>query len=242
MKLGHFLAAALTGANNVNALAPPRAACRAAPHLAPRAFQCRMDAKQEAEAAEQKLLNALMAQRLLGKNDDDVMADPVLSELALEAAALRERAGLSPRAGSDAESSAELRAKAGLPTGGIPRSGVEPWGRWSQSDDAISLELFVPDATRGSDVRMLHVGGFLDVRLADEPLLSGRLAQEVLAQEVDWALDSDGEAAAGQKLLCIELPKRSGWAAGGRFPALFESLQVGTSADEVAAPGLVVVR
>ena len=123
----------------------------------------------------------------------------------------------------------------------LPPRGEEPWGRWAQSEDFISLELFVPEATTGKSVLCEYQVGFLDVRLDDDPLLSGRLAQPIMAQEVNWALDDDS-ASGSRRVLCIELPKRERSIYGadpndGFTTALFESLRV--QGEESVGPGLV---
>ena len=63
----------------------------------------------------------------------------------------------------------------------------------------IYLELFVEKDTAAAVVSCEVQVGFLDVRIGDAPLLSGRLAQGVLS-EVDWVLidnrADNGESAA----------------------------------------------
>jgi hypothetical protein len=78
----------------------------------------------------------------------------------------------------------------------LPLAGGADWGMWSQSESGMYLELNVPPDTSAQQVAVGVQVGFLDVRLADEPLLSGRLAQSMLS-DVEWALDvraSDGQA------------------------------------------------
>ena len=77
--------------------------------------------------------------------------------------------------------------------------------------------------------------------IRDEPLLSGRLAQQVIASELNWALDDDAALSAGLRLLCIELPKRERAIYGDNesfTEPLFASLRVGEG-EEVVGPGLV---
>jgi len=130
----------------------------------------------------------------------------------------------------------QLRAEAGdsgLPeTAGFPRHGREPWGTWSHGSD-ISLELYVDAATRGKDVRVECLVGFLDVRCNDVPLLSGRLAQQVVATDLEWTLD---ELDDGKRVLCLLLPKRQSGEGLDEAP-VFTSLRVGGAKYE--APGLV---
>tara|TARA_B110001452_G_C15223550_1_gene424144 strand:+ start:118 stop:858 length:741 start_codon:yes stop_codon:yes gene_type:complete len=111
----------------------------------------------------------------------------------------------------------------------LPTSGREEWGIWMQSDSEMYLELFVPDETRGKQVRCEVLVGFLDVRVDDVPLLSGRLAQEARPLELQWTLDTQAD---DRKVLCIELPKRS-----DTDGPLFTSLRVGGGA--VVTSGLV---
>ena len=107
----------------------------------------------------------------------------------------------------------------------------------------IYLELFVEKDTAAAAVSCEVQVGFLDVRVDDAPLLSGRLAQGVLS-EVDWALDDNradnGESVAdGRRLVCLNLQKREPSSAVDMEP-LFASLRVG--GREIGAPGLVQGR
>lgn len=175
----------------------------------------------EASALEERLVKEILAQAATGKEWDPSMVTGMESDLA--------RVN-------------ELRADDNAPvSAGLPRSGVEPWGTWSQSADSVYLELHVDGATRAADVRCECLVGFLDVRCSDEPVLSGRLAQQVLPTELSWALD---EGADGGKLLCVELPKREASgavdSAGCFADALFSSLRVGS--EEILEPGLVSGR
>ena len=77
--------------------------------------------------------------------------------------------------------------------------GAEEWGRWSQDEDFISLELFVDASIIAKDVLCEVSVGFLDVRLKDTPLLSGRLAQQVIVSELNWALDDDAALDDGRR-------------------------------------------
>jgi len=116
----------------------------------------------------------------------------------------------------------------------LPRSGGEAWGSWSQTDESVYLELNVAPDTPAKQVAVAVQVGFLDVRVADDPLLSGRLALDVLS-DVEWALDVGAD---GQKVLCVSLQKRRVDAVDAQSgTALFSSLRVHGS--EVGAPGLV---
>ena len=182
----------------------------------------------EAEALEAELLSKLLAEKASGKSDDEIIASSIDLESDLEKLeALRDASG-SP------SSSPPLQE--------LPPKGAEEWGRWSQDEDFISLELFVPEAVTAKDVLCEISVGFLDVRVKDEPLLSGRLAQQIIVSELNWALDDDPELSSrGQRLLCIELPKRERAIYGDNesfSEPLFQSLRVGEG-EEVVGPGLV---
>lgn len=134
----------------------------------------------------------------------------------------------------------ELRDEA--PAAGNPLAGEEFWGRWSQNNQEIYLELYVDAETAADKVSCEVSVGFLDVRIGWMPLLSGRLAQGVLS-EVDWTLD-EGD---GRKLVCINLEKRlpdtpysESLRAAADMAPLFDSLRIG--GREVGAPGLVKGR
>lgn len=80
------------------------------------------------------------------------------------------------------------------------------------------------------------------------PILFGRLAQPVLADELSWTVDTNREARStelernvdGQRVLCIELPKKpypSGTGSGARCDCVFdESLHI--HGKPVLLPGL----
>lgn len=117
----------------------------------------------------------------------------------------------------------------------LPLAGGADWGMWSQSESGMYLELNVPPHTSAQQVAVGVQVGFLDVRLADEPLLSGRLAQSMLS-DVEWALDV--RASDGQRILCIDLQKRKRDAADAvAGEALFASLRI--NSVEQGEPGLV---
>ena len=113
----------------------------------------------------------------------------------------------------------------------IPTSGFMEWGRWAQTEDTVYVELCVERGTKAKAVSCEALVGFLDVRIAEEPVLCGRLVAEV-ESEPEWALD---ENEAGVRILCMELRKR--YAGGVVEDAVFSSLRVYD--EEVAAPGLV---
>ena len=122
----------------------------------------------------------------------------------------------------------------------IPSSGCQPWGRWSQNFDAAYVEITVEKATIAKSIECQVQVGFLDVRIGDEPILSGRLAQP-MQSDVNWALDENAD---GLKILCIDLRKREPLRKDrtdatdfDACVALFESLRV--YGEDFAAPGLV---
>mmetsp|Transcript_27360 Transcript_27360/g.45621 ORF Transcript_27360/g.45621 Transcript_27360/m.45621 type:complete len:252 (+) Transcript_27360:19-774(+) len=180
---------------------------------------------------EPKLREAILAQKYVGNSDRDIVQSDLLKDLV----------GASEDLLDD---KSELQSAA-LP---MPRAGEEPFGRWFQSEGFITLELFA-EVESARDVRCEVGVGFLDVRVKDVPLLSGRLAQAVLS-DVDWLLDDSHSEAPGTQLLCIELKKKQ-WtpavdSGGGFGVALFESLKVrnGESSGMSAyfANGLVTGR
>jgi len=85
-----------------------------------------------------------------------------------------------------------------------PRSGRQAWGRWSHEDDAIELDLALPDGSRAKElVCEVSKDGVMRVERAGERLLHGKLALPVDRTELTWMVEEQGD---GSKLLCIELP------------------------------------
>ena len=176
------------------------------------------------------LRDVILAQKIAGKSDREILRSDLLKDLVDASADLLDDPTLTQ------EPMAEP----------MPRAGRAPFGRWFQSEGQMSLEVAV-DVESSKQVRCEVSCGFLDVRVRDMPILSGRLAQPVLP-EIDWLLDED---ASGAKLLCIELTKRERSpvvdSGGGFGSALFESLRV-RGADgaarlvEYGQPGLVAGR
>ena len=161
--------------------------------------------------AEAELMALMQGMRRQGKTDEQI----------LETLARRELEG------SGVEVPSEVPPA-------LPTAGDASWGKWSQSDGGMYLELAVDESTVAKTVVCEVSTGFLDVRLADEPLLSGRLAQQVLGSP-QWALDSRQD---GQRVLCIDLEKKQRQAVDAlAAEALFTSLRI--NGREVGAPGLV---
>ena len=176
----------------------------------------------EATAREEELLRKLMTKKLGGMSDDDIVS----TSADLEA---------------DLEQINQMREGFSMPQQ-LPPRGAEDWGRWSQDEDGVSLELFVGAEVVAKDVECAISVGFLDVRIKDDPLLSGRLAQPVVIGDLNWALDDDS-ALRDQRLLCIDMPKRERaiYGDGASFTEpLFESLRV--HGEEIVGPGLVAGR
>ena len=182
----------------------------------------------DADKAQAKLMESLMRLRESGMSDEQI----------LEEVAQEEREGTV------------------LPTSAlaIPTSGMQPWGRWSQSQEGMYIEICVEKGTTGKSVTCevqrtsdsdgenyhLHVRG-----MGDTSLLSGRLAQ-ACHSEPDWALDEHAVIEGSgleMKVLCIELRKREtprspvDAASFEAREALFSSLRVYD--EEFSAPGLV---
>lgn len=109
-------------------------------------------------------------------------------------------------------------------------SGIEAWGRWSQTERDITLELPVADETRGKQVRCEVSAGALEVRVGDELVFAAELAQQVRPTDLEWVLDTLCD---GRKVVCIELPKR-----GDSSGPLFHSVRAG--GEDVAAHQLAL--
>ena len=167
--------------------------------------------------------NGIMAQRLAGKSDVEILESDLVKDL------LRANADLLDKDVLDEVRLADLPKD--LPGfEAQPSKGEAPWGRWSQTEETIALELFLEEGVRARDLRcevsarpsqrtkctlarlvrvvrrararargetqalltlprVRQVGvGFLDVRVGDDPLLSGRLAQPVHS-DVEWLVD-----------------------------------------------------
>jgi hypothetical protein len=165
------------------------------------------------DGVEERLVKEIQAQKASGAEWSPELVAGMQKDL--------ERLGLDPT---------ELRAAVLAP----PSQGRESWGRWSMSTNEICFELCVGASTRAADILVECLVGFLDVRCKDEPLLSGRLALQVRATELDWTLD---EAADGERALCIVLPKRQGAEVSGGADSIFSSLRV--CGEQCTVPGLV---
>jgi len=165
------------------------------------------------------LRQGIQAQRLAGKSDREIIESDMVKDLL--------------RANSDLLDADVPLSLDDVPS--VPRTGDEPWGRWVQTADKISLEVFIGDGVRARDIRCEVSVGFVDVRIGDDPLLSGRLAQPVLS-ELEWLLDPDARDA-GQ-LLTVELVKRTPSKAvnadGDFSDAIFKSLKVRTVSGKMS--------
>jgi len=87
-----------------------------------------------------------------------------------------------------------------------PRSGTQPWGRWSHESDAVELDIMLPDGARARDVVCeVSKQGLMRVQVAgaEPPLLSGTVALPIDRTELAWAVEEQDD---GRRLLCIELP------------------------------------
>jgi hypothetical protein len=95
---------------------------------------------------EAELIEKLSRQRASGKTDSEIIEDPELMALA----------------------NAQVAAQGGDPSAlapAAPRSGTEPWGRWSQSDKDITIEFFLEAGIKGRDVVCEVAEGWLCVRV-----------------------------------------------------------------------------
>lgn len=79
------------------------------------------------------LRDGIMAQRRAGKSDREIMQSELVQDLL--------------RANGDLIDDDVTAAIA------LPRKGATPWGRWSQSSERMTLELFVDTSVRARDVR-----------------------------------------------------------------------------------------
>ena len=92
-----------------------------------------------------------------------------------------------------------------------PTHGIEEWGRWSHTTSEIYVELELDESTVARALTVQIADGWLFASANEAaPLLSGHLAQPVVADELEWTLDT---RESGQRLLCIEIPKKP-WPAG----------------------------
>ena len=101
-------------------------------------------ATEDSAAAAQELLQRIEQQRAEGKTDSEILADVQLNAMASQQVAAH---------GGDASAPAP-------PT---PQRGTEQWGRWSQSDDFITLEYYLADGVRPRDVVCEVAEGWLCV-------------------------------------------------------------------------------
>jgi len=112
------------------------------------------------------------------------------------------------------------------PPAPAPRSGTMPWGKWSNGDDSIELEIALPDGTRARDlVCEVNAEGVLLVQVGSAKLLSGKLALVVDREELCWAMEGE--------LLCIDVPLRSithEGQLGKATTCIFETLEISGAA------------
>ena len=103
-----------------------------------------------------------------------------------------------------AKSTADQPPTAPLPKKTTPRSGTEPWGRWSHEGDSIEIELALPAETRGKDLACaVSREGAMCIKCQGEQILVGSIALPVDRAEMAWVIEEQDD---GGKLLCLELP------------------------------------
>jgi len=164
---------------------------------------------------QQALFQAVEAMKETGLSDDEIV-DMVTGDMAAETT---EAAGTRP--GS-------------CPAPPAPTRGDEAWGRWSHSPAAMYLELFLEEGISARKLSVeiaegwLFVSGSGGIDASDEPgapppLLFGRLAQPVLVDEMSWAVDEDS---GGNRVLCVELPKKQSEMAATADCWFDETLQI----------------
>lgn len=89
-------------------------------------------------------------------------------------------------------------------TAAVPRSGTQPWGRWSHENDGVELDIVLPEGTRAKELTCeVSKAGVLRVSKGDVALISGTLALPVDRTELCWIVEEQDD---GSKLLCIEVP------------------------------------
>jgi G3E family GTPase len=120
-----------------------------------------------------------------------------------------------------------------------PDNGNESWGRWSHTRSGISIDLLIGEHTKAQAVQVemkegwLFVGSDLNAKekSGSVPLLYGRLAQPVLADELAWTLDdcevwdAELDSMVKRRVLCIDIPKKpwpSGTGAEERCECVFD--------------------
>ena len=105
-----------------------------------------MDDAAAAEELNSTMRQGIMAQRLAGKSDKEILESDLVRDL------LRANADL-----LDGDVLDDVRL-ADLPKDlpgfqALPSKGEAPWGRWSQTEDKIALEIFLEEGVRGRDLR-----------------------------------------------------------------------------------------
>jgi len=141
------------------------------------------------QSVEFDMLQKIQALRATGKSDDDIMKS------------------VSLMGKGDTPNSAGSAATA---TPAVPSRGEAEWGSWTHTSDSVNLELYIEEGVQAKSLNVEIAEGWLGVETGKPgvpPLLVGRLAQPVQVSELMWAVD---EASDGQRVLCIELPKKDG--------------------------------
>mmetsp|Transcript_36001 Transcript_36001/g.116265 ORF Transcript_36001/g.116265 Transcript_36001/m.116265 type:complete len:289 (-) Transcript_36001:160-1026(-) len=157
----------------------------------------------------------------------------------------------------------DLEPAAVAPT---PTRGEQPWGRWENGERCASVSLYLDDAVKGRDVCCEVVEGWLLIRIDESrevlyedgvwggeevidagdggpPLLFGRLAQPVVAGDLEWVIEEEereGEEERGRgaarRVLTVEMPKAAASGAASADCIFDETLVVG--GVPCLAPGL----
>ena len=105
------------------------------------------------------------------------------------------------------EATAAYAASAGIAPADVkptPRSGKTAWGRWSHEDEAVELDITLPEGTRAKElICEVSKAGVLRVETKGAAVLTGNLVLPVDRTELAWAIEEQDD---GSKLLCLELP------------------------------------
>ena len=114
-----------------------------------------------------------------------------------------------PEGGEAVLTSDDMYESEGMWSWEKPKNGDGEWGRWSQDASEIYLELLLNDESiRAKNMDIGIKDGWLTIGTKDSdaaPLLSGRLMQSVLKDDLTWSIDGDDD---DKRTLSLNLPKK----------------------------------
>ena len=174
---------------------------------------------------EQALGASLEAMRAAGFSDEDILytaeaeekakeqqqdAEESLGANTIDVEATQAKASVAPPAPTPAPAPAKPPPPPppppppGAPPPPLP-PGTEAWGRWEHRESDLYLELRLEPELRVKDVCIEVRDYTLFVEATgSEPLLSGKLAQPVDKDKLEWAIEERGDG----RTLTIDAPKR----------------------------------